>query len=322
MESIPPLHAQPSTPRDPAVRRALILVVATFACFFVAFLVANAIVARRIERIVQRGGLVRSWSDYPGMHAFGLFGHRFHHFYEDQYVIRDQYEVYFGDLDRAYVGCSTGITFTDVSLELIDLHIDSGDDGPRLVRELGHVISASFARTSVTDADLAPLNGLTTIEYLDLSGTQVQGPGLVHLRGMPLWRLSLQSTPLDDAGFAQLPKFVDLHDLSLAKTRLSSGFIEHLHSYPQLETLDLSYVAVTDDMVRQLSELPLETLYLNNTPITAKSLPYLAKMPHVRQVYFCQTKITPEDIRSFPDPIVQDWAKMSENFCLLRDGNF
>lgn len=319
MDPNSPLHSEPSKSPDPAVRRALMLFGFTVACILAGIFTVNGIVAGRIQRIVKNGGMVRSWSEYVGSDALRLLGHKFHRIYEDNYVIRDQYEVYLGDLERGYVGCGTGISFADAPMSDENRHQDSGDEGPKLVRELGRVVKVSFARTSVTDAGLAPLAGMTTIEYLDLSETKVQGPGLANLRGMPLWTLLLQSTQIDDAAFAQLPNLPNLRDLSLAKTRVSSGFVEHLRSFPRLRTLDLSYVPVTDDIVRQLSELPLEELSLNNTEITAKSLPYLVKMTTLKRPYFCQTKITAEDIRSSPDEIVRDWAKMSDGFCRLRD---
>jgi len=319
MEPISPLHSEPSKSRDPAVRRAIMLFGFTLACILAGLFAVNGIIAGRIQRVVKNGGMVRSWSEYVGSDASRLLGYKFHRFYEDNYVIREQYEVYLGDLERGYVGCGTGISFADAPTGDENRHQDPGDEGPRLVRELGRVYKVSFAATSVTDAGLAPLNGLTTIEFLDLSETKVQGPGLFNLRGMPLWSLSLSSTPVDDAGFAQLPDFPELRDLYLAKTHLSSGFLERLRAFPRLRTLDLSYLPVTDDIVRQLSELPLEELYLNNTQITAKSLPYLLKMTTLRRPYFCQTKITAEDIRSSPDEIVRDWAKMSDGFCYLRD---
>lgn len=315
METITPLHAQPSMKRDPAARRALLLIGATFLCILAGFFGANAVVARRIDRIVQNGGLVRSWSDYIGDHAFQLLGYRVRGFYEDHYVIRDQYEVYLGDLERAYVGCGTGITFADAPMGEDNRPQDHGDEGPKLVHDLGRVYRASFAETSVTDAGLAPLAGMTTIESLDLSATRVAGPGLVHLRGMPLWNLSLESTPLDDAGLALLPDFPELRHLSLGNTRISSTFVAQLRRYPKLTHLNLKGLPITDEIVRELSSFPLKELDLSDTQVTRAAIPHLEKMPTLQWLTFCNTKLVKEIAENETSEFSKGWNAMHRAIC-------
>lgn len=315
MEPITPIHAEPSNKRDPAVRRALILFASTLVCILIGFLTANAIVARKIERIVNSGGLVRSWSDYFGSTAFQLLGYRVHRFYEDHYVIRDQYEVYLGDIERGYVSCGTGITFGDAPVGQENRHQDHGDEGPKLVRDLGRVFRVSFAETSVTDAGLAPLSGMTTIEFLDLSATQVQGPGLVHLRGMPLWSLSLESTPLDDAGLALLPDFPELHSLSLGETRITKSFVAQLRRYPKLTHLSLKGLPITDDVVRELSSFPLEELDLSDTKVTSAAIPHLEKMPKLQWLMSCNTKLMKEVSENDSSERARGWNAMNRALC-------
>lgn len=315
MEHITPLHAEPSKKRDPAVRRALILLASTLACIVIGFLTANAIVARKIDRIVKSGGLVRSWSDYFGNRAFQLLGYRVRGFYEEHYVIRDQYEVYLGDIERGYVSCGTGITFGDAPVGEENRHQDPGDEGPKLVRDLGRVYRVSFAETSVTDAGLAPLNGMTTIEFLDLSATRVEGPGLVHLRGMPLWNLSLESTPLDDAGLALLPDFPELRNLSLGKTRISKTFVARLRRYPKLTSLNLEGLPITDDVVEELSSFPLETLDLSNTPISSAAIPSLEKMSKLQWLMLCNTKLIRETGEHTSNGRMTKWTEVNRAMC-------
>jgi hypothetical protein len=315
MEPISPLHSEPSKSRDPAVRRALMLFGFTVACILAGIFTVNSIVAGRIQRIVKNGGMVRSWSEYVGSDASRLLGYKFHRFYEGNYVIRDQYEVYLGDLERGYVGCGTGISFADAPTSDENWHQDPGDEGPKLVRELGRVVKVSFARTSVTDAGLAPLAGMTTIEYLDLSETKVQGPGLANLRGMPLWSLSLAGTPLNDAGMNQLPDFSELRDLYLGETRISGAFVAQLRRFPKLEYLNIEGLPVTDEIVGELISLPLQNLDLSNTEITSASISHLEKMTTLRYVQLCGTKITPDEAKKSSSPALHDWSLMSSFLC-------
>ena len=61
--------------------------------------------------------------------------------------------------------------------------------------------------TEVTDAGLVHLKGLTKLEVLWLTSTKVTDAGLVHLKGLTkLERLSLGGTKVTDAGIQELKK--------------------------------------------------------------------------------------------------------------------
>jgi Leucine Rich repeat len=303
-------------------RRAALILATIVLSLVIGLLIPNGIYAYRINRIVKSGGLIKSRSDYFGQDAASIVGYRLRGFYEDHYVIRDYYDVYLGDTDRAFEPCGAGISFADAADDGVER--DFGDEGPRMVRALERVRRASFAETSVTDDGLAPLAGMKSIEFLDLSSTQVRGPGLAHLRGLPLYSLVLEGTPIDNAGLGYLPEFPDLHQLEMAKTKISTGFVQRLLAFPHLEVLDLSHTSITDDDIRELSEssLPLHTLYLNHTEITPKAIPYLEKMTTLNRVYVCETKITKQDSQKSPLAALQVWANDGQMWCKIAAGNF
>jgi internalin A len=61
--------------------------------------------------------------------------------------------------------------------------------------------------TQVTDAGLAHLSGLMTLERLTLVATQVTDAGLAHLTGLTgLETLNLSETQVTDAGISELQK--------------------------------------------------------------------------------------------------------------------
>ena len=96
----------------------------------------------------------------------------------------------------------------------------------------------NLAGPFLTDAGLVSLNTLTRLETLKLSESQVTSAGLVHLGRMVrleflildntrvadlsplrplsgLRRLSLQGTPVDDAGLAPIADLTNVYSLSL-----------------------------------------------------------------------------------------------------------
>ena len=72
--------------------------------------------------------------------------------------------------------------------------------------------------TTVTDAGLVHLKGLTNLSVLGLDGTQVTDAGLVHLKGLTkLSDLWLNGTQVTDAGLVHLKGLTNLSVLGLAR---------------------------------------------------------------------------------------------------------
>jgi hypothetical protein len=292
------------------VRRAVYALGALFVLAIGVLVVTNALVARRIHRINERGGFVKSWSPNVFEPFLRPFGWRVVDFFDDAYVVRQQYQVYFGDLDVG-VGCGNGVTLSAWP----EARFDAGDSSLAAAKDLHGILGLSLLRTSVTDAGLEHLRAMPMIESLDLGWTQVHGSGLEHLQGLPLYRLSLHATPLDDAGFEHLPELPSLRNLDLGRTRITGRSMARLLRYPQLNTLDLSGTPVTDDIVRDLSVLPIEFLDLSNTLITDAAIASLEKMPHLRSLYLCGTHVTMEAASRSSSDLIRVWSSMRDGYC-------
>jgi Leucine Rich repeat len=66
------------------------------------------------------------------------------------------------------------------------------------------VVGVDLSGTQISDAGLAHLKGLTTLETLYLSGTRVSDAGLAHLKGLTtLKTLHLFRTRVSDAGVTE-----------------------------------------------------------------------------------------------------------------------
>jgi Leucine-rich repeat (LRR) protein len=114
------------------------------------------------------------------------------------------------------------------------------------------------------------LKGLTNLTYLDLSHTRVSDAGLVHLKGLTnLTRLDLAGMRVSDAGLVHLKGLTNLTYLDLSHTRVSDAGLVHLKGLTNLAQLDLSRTRVSDAGLRDLVNLPLGIIHLDNSRVSA-----------------------------------------------------
>lgn len=292
-------------------RRAWKFVVLTVVCLLISLAAPNAIFAYRIQRIVDNGGYVQSRGEYFGRAQSLYFGRRLRSFYREHYIIREDYEVFFGNTERADETAGPGLTLstgqTDAARQ------DPGDEGPKMAQALGRVSRLSFAETSVTDQGLAPLVGMTSLFELNLSRTQVKGSGLAYLKGLNLLDLSLHGNSIDDTAFAFLPDFPNLERLDVGGTQIGNASLARVLSFSKLQTLDLEGLPVTDEFVQKLSKLPLWKLNLSNTPITDASIPHLEKMTSLADVNLCGTKISLAKAQASEHSAIKVWLFRRDN---------
>jgi Leucine-rich repeat (LRR) protein len=115
--------------------------------------------------------------------------------------------------------------------------------------------SLDLSDTTVGDADLPSLQGLTHLRRLVLDGTNIEGQGLVHLQELPeLKELGLGCPKLTELFVVELTGLKKLETLSLAKSPISDEGARHLAQLKQLKELDLSNTHVTAARVAELKK--------------------------------------------------------------------
>ncbi len=151
-----------------------------------------------------------------------------------------------------------------------------GEPYARLWRRVG---SVELNDSSVTDADLAHLAGLTNLQVLYLDNTQVTDAGLAHLTGLTnLQVLDLDNTQVTDAGLAHLAGLTNLKGLGLSNTQVTDTGLAHLTGLTNLQVLDLDNTQVTDAGLAHLAGLTnLQNLWLGNTQVTDAGVEALRK---------------------------------------------
>ena len=155
----------------------------------------------------------------------------------------------------AVVGCGSNESVGDPSgdsvaaWEKLEARIERNDRG--------EVISVDLSATQVSDAELAHLKALASLQILHLFNTQIGDTGLIHLQGM-----------------------TDLRELGLGRTRITDEGLVHLKGLTALQTLDFSWCSrITGAGLEHLKELTsLKELSLYKTKVTDAGLVYLKGM--------------------------------------------
>jgi hypothetical protein len=167
------------------------------------------------------------------------------------------------------------------------IDVDRARSGTDLIRADLHGIRSAGA---VLDA-FAPL---TRVQAVNLYDTGFTDADLARLRGIgSLNSLNLSSTWVSDEGLASLTGLPNLHELYLDNTRVSDAGMQHLRNFPNLKTLEVVRTGVTDDGLVHVAGLKLlEKLSLSGRSITDRSLVHLKGLRNLKKLYLASTRVT------------------------------
>ncbi|MHC4544304.1 MAG: TlpA family protein disulfide reductase, partial [Planctomycetota bacterium] len=137
----------------------------------------------------------------------------------------------------------------------------------------------------ITDAGMAHLKGLTSLETLRLDNTQVGDEGLAYLKGLTSLKvLYLADTQVTDAGLAHIGELTTLHKLCVGRTQVSDAGLEHLNGLTSLHDLCVGSTKVTDSGLEHLKALTkLQKLNLVGTKVSKAGIRELKRsLPNCR----------------------------------------
>lgn len=155
------------------------------------------------------------------------------------------------DLDTNAVLLPEGAGFVAGAAALERLEVGGvRGDALKALRDLAKLRQLTVRRDGLTDATLAPLAEFKALRRLVLGGdlfvTDVTDAGLAHLAGLTtLEHVVIEKAKVTDAGLAHLKNLTRLRSLSLRENPVTDEGIKHLHALPDLSSLNLGETKVT-----------------------------------------------------------------------------
>jgi hypothetical protein len=119
------------------------------------------------------------------------------------------------------------------------------DDDFAILAEFPDVERLDLYKSSIGDAGLVHLKGLTKLRRLPMGSTKVTDAGLVHLRDLKqLTYLGLRANNITDAGLVHLEKLINLTGLYLGETNVTDAGLIHIRHLTKMEQLRLDTMRV------------------------------------------------------------------------------
>jgi hypothetical protein len=160
-----------------------------------------------------------------------------------------------------------------------------------VLRSLNYV---NLSGAPITDAGLAHLHGLYRLDLLNLSNTQITDAGLVYLREMKrLELLDLSGTRITGIGLGQLSCLSTLNYLGLRNTGMNDAGMANVERLQGIKSLSLGSTRVTDAGMIHLAALRcLETVSLPGTAVSDAGLVHLANLPCLKEISLYGAPVT------------------------------
>jgi len=176
------------------------------------------------------------------------------------------------------------------------------DDGVKRLGTLKNLQYLNLHSTLVTDEGLKSLGSLVSLNRLTLGSCEVTGEGLVAVTHLPLERLYVGSTSVNDDGLAVIGRIAALKDLSMWGVPITDKGIAHLRRLSKLESLNMRATIITDAALEHLAKLRnLQDLDILGTLVTGSGLAHLRDLPNLTSIDISRTALRDKSLKSiFP----------------------
>jgi len=192
------------------------------------------------------------------------------------------------DLER---NCDGGMVYLAKLplLRSLIIHDFLGDAGVECLSGLSGLQYLDITDTQITDEGLGYLSGLSGLKHLNLTLTQITDTGLVYLRGLrSLRNLDLSKTRITDIGMPHLAQIKSLESLELPTQVITDRGLAHVGKLGKLKFLSVgesSKSSISDTGLRHLSKLDLlEELNIAGTGITNTGMLHIGKLAKLKQL--------------------------------------
>jgi internalin A len=150
----------------------------------------------------------------------------------------------------------------------------------------------------IENVGLSNLVNCNSLEFLELSYTNITDDGLSHLAKLPALKELMLPEGTTAKGLRHLSGMSKLEKLSL-QTRLEDSGFSYLTNLPNLKSLSLNRnTAVSDEGLKDLSGFSsLESISIDSNKMTGEGLKYLKSIPALKEVSLNLTMINDEGMQ-------------------------
>lgn len=159
----------------------------------------------------------------------------------------------------------------------------------------GYLDTFHIKEHSVSDEDIAPLEGLPGVRVVMLDQGLISDDGMKILATLPdLMHLRVRLSIISDEGLAYLQGCENLRILNLPNCYLTDQGINSLRQLPRLRQLRIGGDSVTELSYSIATLDRIHALHLINVPVTDEGLKAIAAMPRLESLYLDASQVTEE----------------------------
>jgi len=151
----------------------------------------------------------------------------------------------------------------------------------------------------LTDASMEQLAGLNNLEQFSFVGTKITGRAYAKFEGFTkLTRVSHRGNSIDDEGLKELCEHLpNLESISLAHAKFTDAGAVHLAKLTKLKNLELGTHNATPAALKNLTNLPLESIQLGEGFHSADAFTTVQSIPTLRKLSVTDgSKLTDADL--------------------------
>jgi len=194
------------------------------------------------------------------------------------------------------------------------------DAGMATVGKVATLQNVDLRGCTISNAGLEPLVALSQLKALRLSGesgaTSVDDDGMVHVAKMKnLKALLLDFLWVSEVGLEQLVGLDKLEELYLAKTLVGDDALATMSQFPRLKKLRISQCQFENEGLAHLAKVTtLEDLDLSeNNSINDSGMPHLAGLTKLKRLNLWRTYVGDPGVESLAGLTAMEWLNLDNS---------